>query len=206
MTKISLGGVGGCDLAEAIRMFDQPSFPYDWLITSPSFILQSFNTFHHFFEFNDEYVYNQTLLLEKNKKAIMLHDFSNFPLEKNNVLSKYQRRFDRLNRVLTNVTESPPILFVRINDNLKEGLNPPQYYDAIFEREEEDIGVWNDFIRVISEKYNKTCKLLFISSDIHHSHIMDNTWEHVVVRYTPHHKNATSLHQIIAQVEKDLCS
>jgi hypothetical protein len=37
MKIISLGGIGGCDLAEALRKLNQPTYPYDWLITTQSF-------------------------------------------------------------------------------------------------------------------------------------------------------------------------
>ena len=42
MKIISLGGVGGCDLAQSLRDLNQPTYPYDWLITSQSFIIKSF--------------------------------------------------------------------------------------------------------------------------------------------------------------------
>jgi len=206
MKKISLGGVGGCELALAIRMFDQHSFPYDWLITSQSFILQSFNDFSKFFEFNEEYVYDQSKLLEKNKKAIMLHDFNDFSLQKDNVMEKYLRRFDRLNSALTDANDAS-ILFIRINDNLEEILSPPLYYDHIFNREEEDLEIWNEFMKNISKKYKKTCTLLFISSHHQHnkSHSNNNqTLDHVIVRYTTHHKIPEKLYEIIANVERDL--
>ena len=84
MKIISLGGIGGCDLAQALRNLNQTAHPYDWLITTQTFILQTFNNFDSFFIFDNAYihVYNETFLLEKEKKAIMLHDFNNFFLQK----------------------------------------------------------------------------------------------------------------------------
>ena len=77
MKIISLGGIGGCDLAQALRKLNQPAYPYDWLITTQSFIIKSFNDFNNFFVFHRYYVYNNNNLLVYNKKAIMLHDFNN---------------------------------------------------------------------------------------------------------------------------------
>ena len=82
MKLISLGGIGGCDLAEALRKLNQPTYPYDWLITTQSFIIDSFNDFNSFFAFDAKYVYDTEKLLVYNKKAIMLHDFNNFALQK----------------------------------------------------------------------------------------------------------------------------
>ena len=90
--------------------------------------------------------------LLRSKTAIMLHDFYNFILDKNEVINKYKRRFDRLN---DNLNSNDNILFVRIYDNLKEKLVPNTYYDNILIREEEDIQKWEEFIFNIQNKYNK---------------------------------------------------
>jgi hypothetical protein len=34
MKIISLGGIGGCELAKALRNLNQPAYPYDWMITT----------------------------------------------------------------------------------------------------------------------------------------------------------------------------
>ncbi len=113
MKIISLGCVGGCDLAGSLRKLNQMTYPYDWLITTQSFIINSFDNINinNFFKFDNKYVYDRQLLLEENKKAIMLHDFNNFELEKENVMIKYTRRFERLNMDLNNGED---ILFVRM--------------------------------------------------------------------------------------------
>ena len=41
MKIISLGGIGGCDLATALRKLNQQTYPYNWLITTQSFIIKS---------------------------------------------------------------------------------------------------------------------------------------------------------------------
>ena len=82
MKIISLGGIGGCELATALRNLNQPTYPYDWLITTQTFIINSFNDINNFFVFDEKYVYNEKLLVY-DKKAIMLHDFNNFLLNIN---------------------------------------------------------------------------------------------------------------------------
>ena len=152
MKLISLGGIGGCDLAESLRSLHQEAYPYDWLITTQTFILNSFNEFRKFFVFDPSYLHNRTNLLTADKKAIMLHDFHQFMIERESVVEKYKRRFDRLKEALS----SPePILFVRIYDNLDEKLVPIDYYNNILSRDEEDIQKWEDFITCIENKYNK---------------------------------------------------
>jgi hypothetical protein len=114
MKIISLGGVGGCDLAQALRDLKQPAYPYDWLITTQSFIIDSFNDFNNFLNFDNNYIHDTTKLLVHDKKAIMLHDFYDFDLQKEEVIAKYKRRFDRLNNCLQSEED---ILFVRICNN-----------------------------------------------------------------------------------------
>ena len=150
MIIISLGGIGGCDLATALRNLNQLTHPYDWLITTQSFIISSFNNFDLFFNFNTSYVYDREKLVTKNKKAIMLHDFKNFVLEREKVVEKYKRRFNRLN---TNLNSNEDILFVRIYDNLEEELIPKSYYDNILIREKEDLKKWEEFISLLQNKY-----------------------------------------------------
>jgi len=193
MIIISLGGVGGCGLAEALRELNQHTYPYDWLITAQSFILQSFNNIANFFIFDSIYVYDTTKLLDKNKKAIMLHDFNNFDREKDTVLDKYKRRFDRLNNSLVSKEE---LLFVRKCDNLDVELVPPTYYNNIFDREEDDITKWNEFISHIRNKYNKKIKLLLITSD---NRFSDTTYENIII-YNTEHNSSKTISNIINEV------
>jgi hypothetical protein len=139
------------------------------------------------------YKFIQSKLLEKNKKAIMLHDFSDFSREKSETINKYERRFARLHNDLYSEDEHD-ILFIRINDNLEETLQPLYYYDNIFKREKEDITRWDRFMQEISERYGKRCFLLFITSDPKHE---DLSTRRVSVYYTTEHKNPDRLHQII---------
>ena len=161
MKIISLGGIGGCNLAIALRNLNQQTYPYDWLITTQTFIINSFNDINNFFVFDEKYVYNDEKLLVYDKKAIMLHDFNNFFLQKEEVITKYKRRFERLNDSLNS---NEDILFVRIYDNLQDKLEPYDYYNDILIRDEEDIQKWEFFINYIQIKYNKKIKLLIITN------------------------------------------
>lgn len=190
---ISLGGVGGCELATAIREFNQPSYPYDWLITTQSFVMNSFNNFDNFFAFNKEFVYNTSQLLNKNKTAIMLHDFHNFDLEHERTKIKYKRRYERLSNTLNG---DNPILFVRIYDNLEEMLTPKNYYNNIFVREKEDLYKWNDFISNISKEFNKKIHLLLITST---DSICNISYENIIIRHSIKHKCSKELHNIIIE-------
>jgi hypothetical protein len=159
MKIISLGGVGGCILATALREINQLAHPYDWLITAQSFIITSFNNFDLFFKFNTKEVHDKTKLITENKNGIMLHDFKNFELERENVIQKYKRRFERLN---DNLNSNEDILFVRIYDNSKnETAGSPE----LFCRENEDLKKWETFILFLQQKYsNKKIRLLIITN------------------------------------------
>ena len=42
---ISLGGAGGCGIAQYLKILNnnnQPTYPYDWIVSSQSFIINSF--------------------------------------------------------------------------------------------------------------------------------------------------------------------
>ena len=162
MEIISLGGVGGCQLASALRIRKYEAYPYDWLLTSQSFIINSFDNIDKFFTFDDSYVYQNVNLLCENKNAVMLHDFTHFGSQKTGVIEKYKRRFNRLSETIKNVDR---ILFVRVMENLQETLYPLNFYDDIFIRECENIQMWEEFIHNIKEKYKCDCHLLLITNE-----------------------------------------
>ena len=188
MKIISLGGICGDELARALRKLNQPTYPYDWLITTQSFVIFSFNKFKRFFNFDDDScLYNHDKLIDENKKAIMLHDFQNYDAEKNGVIQKYKQLFERLNSALTEDDES--ILFVRICDNVEEPLTPLNYYNNILTREKEDYNKWNDFIQNQEAIYNKKMKLLLITNNVEHKNL--NELSHVKIFYTNEHNTTT---------------
>ena len=191
MKIISLGGVGGCELAKALRNLNQETYPYDWLITAQSFIIKSFNNINNFFVFDDYNVYDTHKLLDVNKKAIMLHDFHNFHIEKDIVIQKYKRRFERLNTVLRS---NDSILFVRIYDNLEDKLVPLNYYDNIFTRDDENMIKWNDFIIDIQNTFNNNkIKLLVITNKQNLCTVSEN----VILHYTNNHTDNQYIYNII---------
>jgi hypothetical protein len=197
---ISLGGVGGCALAESLRNLNQPAYPYDWLITSKSFILRSFNNFDNFFKFDNNYIYDKSKLLDVQKKALMLHDFEDFNMEKDKVILKYKRRFDRLN---TSLTSHDKILFVRIPDNLNETID--SYYDTIFIREEETLVEWEIFIDTIQNKYETRAKILIITSNEELlKELLNNIFNNVIVRFTKNHKSPKEIISIIKEVNETI--
>jgi len=198
MKIISLGGIGGCDLAQSLRDLNQKTYPYDWLITTQSFIIDSFNNFNNFFIFDEKYVHDNIKLLVYNKKAIMLHDFVNFTSQKEEVITKYKRRFERLNECLHDTED---ILFVRIYDNLQELLVPNNYYDNILIRDDEDISKWETFIDNIQIKYNKKIKLLIITS---REDICSKTYNNIIMHFTKNHKNNKNIYNIIQDTIKSL--
>jgi hypothetical protein len=191
MKILSLGGVGGCDLAQALRELNQLTYPYDWLITTQTFIVNSFNDFNNFFIFDEKYVYDTTKLIDYNKKAVMLHDFNNFTLQKNEVITKYKRRFERLNECLN---ENEDILFVRIYDNLEDKLMPNDYYNNILSRDNECMQKWENFMN--EQQNNKIAKLLLITND---ENICSKTYTNIIVRFTKEHKNKNIIKTIIQE-------
>ena len=198
MNIISLGGIGGCDLAHALRNLNQPAYPYDWMITTQSFVINSFDNINNFFIFDEKYVYDSEKLIMYNKKAVMPHDFKNFTLQKQNTIAKYKRRFDRLNTTLNN---NEDILFVRIYDNPEEKLIPLDYYNDILIRDEEDISVWEKFINKLRNEYYKKITLLVISSN---KDICNQKYNNIIMYHTTEHKNYKVIQQIIQDTVKSL--
>jgi len=196
MKIISLGGIGGCELAQALRNLNQPAYPYDWLLTTQTFIINSFNNFNNFFIFDKTYIYDNTKLLSNDKKAIMLHDFDNFDSQKEIVIEKYKRRFERLNECLNS---NEDILFVRIYDNLQEKLNPNDYYNNILIRDEEDVEKWSNFIKHIQIKYNKKIELLLITNI---ENICSKTYNGIIIYFTKEYKNNKFIYHAIKDTIK----
>ena len=158
MKLISLGGVGGCNLAFALRKLNQPTYPYNWLITTQSFVIDSFLKFENFFEIDERYLHTNTTLLNKNKTAIMLHDFKKF--DKIVVTDKFQRRYNRLKDAMQS---SEDVLFIRAMDDLDVPMIPRGAYDEIFNREEDNIQLWSEFLNRQQNKFDKEIKMLLLA-------------------------------------------
>jgi len=160
MEVISLGGVGGSELSKILRTLNYPAYPYDWLVCNQSFVINSFCDITKFFNLEDNsYIYQTNKFLHPTLGAVMLHGCNNYILEKQDIINKYNRRFQRLYSKLEN-TES--ILFVRLMDNININING---YEDIYIREEESINKWNLFLNMLINKYNKKLYLLLITSD-----------------------------------------
>ena len=194
---ISLGGVGGCCSGRSLRSLNQLTYPYDWLITIQSFVLNSFNNFENFFTFDEKYLYDNTNLVDKNNKAVMIHDLKrqNFMLEKDKVIEKYKRRF---NRLYDDLNRNNNILFVRVCDNLNERLLPLNTYETFLVREEEDIEKWEKFIFDINIKYNndnkKKIKLLVITNI---EDICKKTYNNIIMYFNKEYQNSDIISDII---------
>jgi len=75
-------------------------------------------------------------------------------------------------------------------------LQPAHVYEPIFEREQEDIKKWSDFISELGKRYGKKIRLLLITN------IHDYTCfqlQNVVVRFTKHYKNSDIIKQLIEE-------
>ena len=158
MKLISLGGVGGCNLAFALRKLNQPTYPYNWLITTQSFVIDSFLKFENFFEIDEEYLHGKQTLLNKNKTAIMLHDFKKF--DKIEVTDKFKRRYSRLKDAMQ---ASEDVLFIRAMEDIDAPMIPNGKYDDIFKREEDEIHLWDKFLNEQQNKFNKEIKMLLLA-------------------------------------------
>ena len=158
MKLISLGGVGGCNLAFALRKLNQPTYPYNWLITTQSFVIDSFLKFENFFQIDKEYLHGKRTLLNKNKTAIMLHDFKKF--DKNEVTDKFKRRYSRLKDAMQ---ASEDVLFIRAMEDMEAPMIPKGKYDDIFKREEDEIQLWSGFLNQQQNKFNKEIKMLLLA-------------------------------------------
>lgn len=196
MKIISLGGVGGCILAQSLRDLNQEAYPYDWLLATQDFVIKSFNDFNNFFLFEEKYVFDKYKLLSNDKKAVMLHDFTDFNLQKEEVINKYKRRFERLNNALTSIED---ILFVRYHDNIKDPLVPFGYYDKILIRNYEDIQKWEEFIHFIKNKYNKKIKLLIITSE---KQICIKNYSNIILYFLEDRSSAETISRIINKIIK----
>lgn len=203
---VSLGGVGGCDITYAfkeLKNIECLTYPYSWIVTTQSFIIKSFNSFENFFNFNKEDLHPQvgTVIHDGTKKAVMLHDFNNFQIEKNNVIEKYNRRFNRLNETLEN---NKKLIFVRLPDNLNSPMCPIGLYDNIYLREDEDISLWNDFFNSICLKYpNKEIHLVIVT-DILDKVINkpENINKNLHLFYLENHKNTVELSKLLNNILK----
>ena len=153
---VSLAGVGGCSVSKALRSLGQNALPFDWLIARQDFIISAVESDgQSFFDFsNPERLHGQTIITMPDNSALSIHDFKkNWALEKEDVQKKYQRRWMRFHDILNSrqTTQAPrKIIFVRSFLDMDEPIE--SIYDDIFVRREENIQLWEDFIRRLQKK------------------------------------------------------
>jgi hypothetical protein len=160
---ISLGGVGGCTIAESISYIKRKytrRYPYDWLLTNQSFVCESFLSFENFFDFDDaSKIINNTQFLSEKKNALSFHDFKDYPNDKITVKEKYIRRFKRLQESMGNIK---PLLFIRTTNNARDH---PEWED-IFINEKDDFIKWIEFKKSLENTYNKKVYILIMTNNI----------------------------------------
>ena len=163
MQIISLGGVGGCAIVQAVQLFvhNQERFPYDWLLANQSFVIRTFLDNSTFFDFDDatEYHGNNHEFSIKERDGMVVHDFSSYEHymnHRNIVKDTYLRRFNRLNQMLIS---NEPILFVRILNNTPMNDN----WMGRFESTPDDVPKWFDFIQYLERRFKKPIYLLMIT-------------------------------------------
>lgn len=162
MHIINLGGYGGCTLTEVIRRFDQPAYPFDWNITSQDFVIKCILTNgKYYFNFDDNLVFETTILLSQNNDAYLCHDFKDWNSQKQEVKSKYERR---INRLMNAIESTNHILFCRHLID-KDPYNKYSPCRIPFTREYDEIYKWENFMNEINKKRNgKTNLILFTNS------------------------------------------
>lgn len=161
MILINLGGVGGCVITDAINSLipgqeGQARYPYDWLVSNQTFVIESFLNIDKFFDFNDETQLRDHHFLIKSKNAFSAHDFKDYNKDKEIIKAKYERRFARLQDAMDS---KEPILFIRILDHEPPH---PEWHD-IFITESESIPRWIEFVNNLASKFNKNIFLLILS-------------------------------------------
>lgn len=155
MKMINLGGYGGCSLTQVLRKFpfNTEAFPFDWNITTQNFVMECIKSKgEYFFDFNDDSLLFETnILMSPNRDAFCIHDFTNWSLQKQTVISKYTRRIKRL---IDAIDSEDDILFCRhILD-----VNPYNDYDKSswkrfpFKIEYDDLNTWIRFIENLNRK------------------------------------------------------
>lgn len=203
---ISLGGCGGCGIRMEIeKIKNQLSYPYDWIVSSQNFVINSFfeyttnfiNFVENKFNISTPYHYNEnTNVID----GIAIHDHYNHI-----TYEKYKKRFERLHTTISN--KSNKIVFIRLltdSHNIASVIYSKinksiqgYYYDdnAIhlipnndiiktlevinsFKNQPCQINKWIDFMKNITTHFdNKNCTLILFSDSCNiTSKIDDNVY------------------------------
>ena len=215
MKIISLGGVGGCIITQAVQkfIFDQERYPYDWLLANQSFVIRTLLDNSTWFDFEDETVFhdNNYEVSIKERDGMIVHDFSsyeNYKNQRNIVKETYKRRFDRLNQI---VTSNEPIMFVRITNNTPMNDN----WIGRFESVPDDIPKWFDFIQNLEQTYKKPIYLCIVTMNQSeydkYKDKLPNTGRFYMRMFDNSHvngneENITEFSKILQEVYQQLCN
>ena len=173
---ISLGGAGGCGIAMFLRTLNYKSYPYDWLYSTQSFIINSFFDKTLFIQRDKRDIDNHALFYDDKIVRVTASSIHDELHELDCIKSKYDRRFLRL---YSDLQSNDNIIFVRllVKNNIKHGIT--EYNNIIYNYNEtfDIIDEWIDFINKIKLKYNKyNIKLILIDHDDKNEKINDNIY------------------------------
>ena len=162
MKIISAGGVGGCDITQAIqRIFTElPRYPYDWFLTNQSFIIRTISKIDtkQFIDFSDKTKIHGNEVHVDELDVLSVHDLPDSYDEEiiQKIKDKYQRRLERLTDALVS---DEPILFVRLANNTETSPNWKNRFHSV----RDDFSKWVEFIKYLNMYYKKPIYLLVIT-------------------------------------------
>jgi hypothetical protein len=197
MKIINLGGVGGCDVTQAIQriLTDCPRYPYDWLLTNQSFIIRTLLNNKCFFDFEDRTKLHGKEIHVEEMDGMSVHDFPDSFDEKmyNTIVpimkEKYERRMNRLNDSLFS---EEPILFVRQANNTETSKDWTNRFHCV----RDDFIKWVEFIKYLNTYFKKPIYLLMITTNeteyeenqtIEYDKVMVSFFNDKIVENTDHH-------------------
>lgn len=158
MKIINLGGHGGCVLTEIIKKLlpNQLRYPFDWLMTNQSFVINSFMDFNKSFDFDRLDLAVNNSLYSPDKHGLSIHDYvGNYINHKEIIKQRYQRRYKRLEEAMN---ESDDIIFIRESRMWKDwGTHP------IMKAEKEDFHKWVLFMDNL-QKIKPNIKLIIFTN------------------------------------------
>lgn len=177
---INLGGYGGCELTFVIKKFDQPTYPFDWNVTTQNFVVNCIlSEGKYYFTFdNDDLVFEKNILLSENKDAFLCHDFTDWDSQKENVISKYSRRLDRL---LSLINSKEEIVFCRHLID-KDPYNNYSYCRIPFIIEYDELDIWEYFMEEMVKKRSGQTKLVLFTNNP----LLNTSSKNIFICYNDH--------------------
>jgi hypothetical protein len=185
MKIINLGGVGGCDITQAIQriLTVLPRYPYDWLLTNQSFIIRTLLDNKCFFNFEDKTKLHGKEVHVEEMDGMSVHDFPDSFDETEHkrlvpiIKEKYERRMERMNDALFS---EESILFVRLSNNTETSKDWINRFHCI----RDDYFKWAEFTKYLNTYFKKPIYLLIITTNEEEYRENRNTdYENVIVRF-----------------------